>query len=107
MESHRKVTTCNALRPKVLDVDQKIENLDEDILVFAETEINIDVFDERMESQRTIETEYQGFPEVITQIDDDYVSEAQDIKARNSFIKTAAAETTPLPSFKIRELQDI
>ena len=45
------------------------------------------VFDEKITAQVTVRDEYSGFLEVIAQIDDDYVSEAQDIQSRINLVK--------------------
>ena len=60
-----------------------------------------------MESQKTRKGEYLDFLTVITQINDDYVSKAEDFKARLNIIRQAAGETSPLPNFRLNELENI
>ena len=60
-----------------------------------------------MDSQKATEGKYLDFLTVIAQIDDDYVRKVQDIKARLNIIRQAAGETSPLPNFRLKELENI
>ena len=74
---------------------------------FVDTKINMDIFDERKEAQAAVKVDINKFLEIIKQIDDDYVTESQDIQARINLVKAAAAKTSSLPSFRIKELENI
>ena len=60
-----------------------------------------------METQKATKAEYLNFLILVKQINNKYFSEAQDIRARINVIKQAAAETFPLPNFRVKELENI
>ena len=69
--------------------------------------MSMEIFDDRVEAQTAVKTEYNRFLEIIAHIDYLYASESQDIKPRINLAKVVAAETSPLPSFRLKELEKI
>ena len=57
--------------------------------------------------QTELKEGFVEFTDILTELDDDYHSEAADINTRLKFIKTAAGTTNPLPSYRLKELENI
>ena len=96
----RTYAAAKEMAPRVNAVDDEIEKLTEDIESFEVFQVNKDFFDVDEPAQKALKEEYNGFLKTIKEINND-------IKSRLKITKQAAGTTSPMPNFRLKELENI
>ena len=85
-------------------MEQDVDVLTDTIESFGDPEVTTKFLHKDDTAQMGLKEQYDGLVQILSEIDDDFCSNANDVSTRIKLIKAAAATTNPLPNYKLREL---
>ena len=82
--------TANMLKLRVNNVDQDVKELTNNIESFGDPEISMEFLDMEDTSQIELNGEFEGFVQILSELDDDFCSEAADVSTKLKLINSSS-----------------